>query len=208
MFCICYLFRTVWSIFPKNGILYTIIKKLKVDFTAISGVKILSPVVFRDNRGFFVESYNKREFLKEAGIGFDFIQENRSFSKKNVIRGLHFQHQFPQGKLISVLDGSILDVVVDLRVNSPTFKRALIINLQADSYQQIWVPPGLAHGFRVLSEHALVSYKVTEYWFPHDEHVIFWNDPALSIDWNIDVPPLISPKDQSGLPFDSVPKFI
>lgn len=179
---------------------------MKASDTTLHGVKVLTPVIFHDERGFFFESYNKK-VLQELGIEYAIVQENISYSKKNVIRGLHYQYQFPQGKLISVVDGSILDVVVDLRVTSPSFKKVFTICLTANSYQQLWVPPGFAHGFKVKSQYAILLYKVTQHWFPNDENIILWNDPELSIDWKIDSLPIISPKDRCGLPFNKVPKF-
>lgn len=178
---------------------------MNVKINSIHGVQLFTPMNFQDTRGLFFESYNKK-FLHHAGINYDFVQENTSFSHKHVIRGLHFQYRFPQGKLITLLAGSILDVVVDLRLQSSTFKQTLLVYLNTVS-QQIWIPPGLAHGFKVLSDYAIISYKVTEYWHPEDEHIILWNDPELAIDWQLCAVPILSQKDRNGLPFSKIPKF-
>jgi dTDP-4-dehydrorhamnose 3,5-epimerase len=167
---------------------------MKVETTAISGVLIVTPKVFADERGFFLESYNRREF-EQAGITGEFVQDNHSRSCRGVIRGLHYQQRFPQGKLIRAILGRVLDVVVDIRPHSPTFGCWISVEISAENKRQVWVPPGLAHGFSVLSETAEFCYKVTDFYHPEDEQGIRWNDPALGIDWQIN-DPILSAKDQ------------
>jgi dTDP-4-dehydrorhamnose 3,5-epimerase len=178
-------------------------KKLE---TALAGVLILEPQVFGDERGFFLESYNERVFA-ELGIGDKFVQDNHSCSSRNVLRGLHYQIQQPQGKLVRVILGEILDVVLDLRKNSPTFGKWEAHPLSGDNKRMLWVPPGFAHGFRVVSETAHVLYKATDFYAPAHERTVAWNDANLRIDWKLDGEPTISAKDQRGQTFSECEKF-
>ena len=161
-------------------------------------VLLLHPKVFGDARGFFFESYNRKAFT-EIGIGAEFVQDNHSRSAKGVLRGLHYQISQPQGKLVRVTAGEVFDVAVDLRRSSPHFGRIASFRLSAESHDMAWVPPGFAHGFQVLSEHAEFLYKTTDYYAPEFERCLRWNDPALAIDWPLDGAPLLSAKDQAGL---------
>ena len=170
---------------------------MQIEETDIPGVLVVTPKVFGDERGFFLETYNKEEF-QQAGIEPEFVQDNHSKSTQGVVRGLHYQKKFPQGKLIWVIQGEVLDVIVDIRRGSPTFARWTSILISAENKKQVWIPGGLAHGFAVLSETAEFCYKVTEYYHPEDEAGIRWNDPQLNIDWQVQNP-LLSEKD-SGLP--------
>jgi len=169
---------------------------MKVKDTKLSGVKLIEPKVFGDTRGFFLESFNQRRYA-EAGINGIFVQDNHSRSLKNVLRGLHYQLQHPQGKLVSVVQGEVLDIVVDIRVGSPTFKQWISIVLSADNHQQLYVPPGYAHGFIVLSDSVDFIYKCTEYYHPEDEKGIIWNDKSLAIEWPVKEPSL-SDKDRTN----------
>jgi dTDP-4-dehydrorhamnose 3,5-epimerase len=175
--------------------------------TAIADMLVLTPTVFSDARGFFFESFNAREFREATGLQVDFVQDNHSKSARGVLRGLHYQIQHAQGKLVRVTQGSIFDVVVDLRRSSPTFGRWSGQVLGADRHEQLWIPPGLAHGFVVLSETAEVLYKTTDYWYPEHERVLLWNDPALGIAWPIDGVPLLAAKDEAGKPFAQADLF-
>ena len=168
---------------------------MRVESTKISGVFIVTPKVFEDSRGFFFESYNEKKY-REIGIRARFVQDNHSNSVAGVVRGLHFQKEFPQGKLIRVLQGEVFDVVVDIRLGSPTFGKWISLHLTADNKKQVWIPPGFAHGFSVLSETAEFAYKVTDYYNPEDEAGIRFDDPTLSIDWKVDQP-LVSEKDKA-----------
>ena len=172
--------------------------------TAIADVLIFEPKVFGDARGFFMESYNQRAFAEATGLEIDFVQDNHSRSRKGVLRGLHYQIQQPQGKLVRVTSGAVFDVAVDVRRSSPTFGRWVGVELTAENHRQLWVPAGMAHGFVVLSESADFLYKTTDYYAPQFERSIAWNDPAIGIDWplaahGIDAPQL-SAKDRAGLP--------
>jgi len=169
--------------------------------TAIPGVLILEPRVFGDPRGFFVESFNERAFAAAVGEPVSFVQDNHSRSGRGVLRGLHYQVARPQGKLVRVVVGSVFDVAVDIRPGSPTCGRWVGVELSAVNMRQLWVPPGLAHGFVVRSESADVLYKTTDYWHPEHERCIAWNDPVLAIDWGLTGPPLVSEKDARGGPF-------
>lgn len=166
--------------------------------TPIPDVLILEPKVFTDDRGFFFESYNERVFNEQTKIKTHFVQDNHSFSKQNVLRGLHYQIQQPQGKLVRVISGSIFDVAVDLRQSSSTFGKWVSCILSAENKRQFWVPPGFAHGFLVISEVAEVLYKTTEDYAPQYDRTILWNDPDLNIDWQLNSPPILSAKDQAG----------
>jgi len=174
----------------------------------ISEVIIVEPQLFQDSRGFFMETYQAREFV-DAGIDYNFVQENHSGSAQGVLRGLHYQIRQPQGKLVRALTGEIYDVAVDLRRSSSTFGRWVGMTLLADSKHQLWIPPGFAHGFIVLSEWADVLYKTTDYYAPQWERTLLWNDPALGIDWPLlnDQPPLLSPKDAQGKPLAQAEVF-
>ena len=166
--------------------------------TAITDVLILEPKVFGDARGFFYESFNARDFSQVTGLDVSFVQDNHSKSVKGVLRGLHYQIQNPQGKLVRVVQGEVFDVVVDLRKTAATFGQWDGVHLSADNHRQLWVPPGFAHGFVVLSETAEFLYKTTDYWFPDYERSLLWNDPAIGIEWPIDFEPQLAAKDQAG----------
>ncbi len=170
---------------------------MKVTKTKIAGVLIIEPKVFGDARGFFLESFNAERYA-EVGIAKTFIQDNHSHSAKGVLRGLHFQKQYPQGKLVTVTQGIVFDVAVDIRLNSPTYGQWVGITLEADKHTQFYVPPGLAHGFCVISEQADFHYKCTEYYHPKDEGSIRWNDPEINIDWPI-TNPTLSEKDANAV---------
>lgn len=178
---------------------------MKLQQTCISGALILEPKVFADERGFFLESYSERTFA-ELGIKDNFVQDNHSSSKRGVLRGLHYQVQKPQGKLVRVVSGEVLDVFVDLRRSSPTFGRWDSVKLSTENKLLAWIPAGLAHGFHVLSETADVLYKSTEFYYPELERTILWNDPDLAIEWNAQNP-LLSPKDQRGIHFRDAETF-
>ena len=166
--------------------------------TAIPDVLILEPRVFGDARGFFYESFNAKDFAESTGLDVSFVQDNHSKSAKGVLRGLHYQIQHAQGKLVRVVQGEVLDVAVDLRRTSPTFGQWVGVQLSADNHRQLWVPPGFAHGFVVLSDSAEFLYKTTDYWYPEHERSLLWNDPAIGIDWSLDGPPLLAAKDAAG----------
>lgn len=171
---------------------------IQVTTTALPEVKIIEPKVFGDARGYFYESFNAREFAEFVAPRVEFVQDNHSRSAKDVLRGLHYQIQHAQGKLVRVVEGEVFDVVVDLRRSSPNFGRWTGVNLSADNYRQLWVPPGFAHGFVVLSESAQFLYKTTDYWFPEHERSIVWNDPDIGIAWPIDGEPVVAAKDAAG----------
>jgi dTDP-4-dehydrorhamnose 3,5-epimerase len=167
--------------------------------TAIPDVLVLEPKVFGDARGFFYESFNAREFEECTGVAAVFVQDNHSKSARGVLRGLHYQIQHPQGKLVRVIDGDVFDVAVDLRKSSPTFGQWVGERLTAENNRQMWVPPGFAHGFVVLSETAQFLYKTTDYWYPAHERSLLWNDPALGIDWPVDFAPQLAAKDAAAM---------
>jgi dTDP-4-dehydrorhamnose 3,5-epimerase len=171
---------------------------MKVIETAIPDVLIIEPQVFGDERGFFYESYNEKAFWEKIGVSARFVQDNHSRSAKNVLRGLHYQIQQPQGKLVRVAFGSVFDVAVDLRASSKTFGQWVGVYLSAECKQQLWVPAGFAHGFVVLSEYAEFLYKTTDYYAPQHERCILWNDPDLAIAWPIQDEPILSAKDRVG----------
>jgi dTDP-4-dehydrorhamnose 3,5-epimerase len=175
--------------------------------TAIPDVLVLEPKVFGDARGFFYESFNARDFAEATGVDVQFVQDNHSKSAKGVLRGLHYQIQHPQGKLVRVVQGSVFDVAVDLRKSSPTFGRWAGVELSADNCRQMWVPPGFAHGFVVLSESAEFLYKTTDYWYPEHERGLLWNDPAIGIEWPIDAAPQLAAKDQAAKPLAEAELF-
>ena len=166
--------------------------------TAIPEVLILEPKVFGDARGFFYESFNGRDFAQATGLDVSFVQDNHSKSGKGVLRGLHYQIQHAQGKLVRVVQGEVFDVAVDLRKSSATFGQWVGVHLSADNHRQLWVPLGFAHGFVVLSESAEFLYKTTDYWYPEHERSLLWNDPAVGIDWPVDGQPLLAAKDAAG----------
>ena len=166
--------------------------------TSLPGVVILEPRVFGDERGFFLESYNERAFA-ELGIKEQFVQDNHSGSRRNVVRGLHYQIKQAQGKLVRVVDGEILDVAVDVRRSSPTFGGWEAVRLSGENKRMLWIPVGFAHGFRVISESAQVLYKATDYYAPEQERTLAWNDPDLKIAWELEGDPIVSAKDQRGV---------
>jgi len=172
-----------------------------VNHTAISDVLLLEPKVFGDSRGFFYESYNQRAFEAAIGGPAHFVQDNHSRSGRGVLRGLHYQVEQPQGKLVRVVAGAVFDVAADIRPGSPTFGRWVGVELSADNKRQLWIPPGLAHGFLVLSDTADFLYKTTDFYAPEHERCIIWNDPVLDIRWPLADPPILSGKDAAGLPF-------
>jgi dTDP-4-dehydrorhamnose 3,5-epimerase len=169
--------------------------------TAIPDALILEPKVFGDDRGFFYESYNQQAFQAATGLDVTFVQDNHSKSARNVLRGLHYQVEQPQGKLVRVVQGEVFDVAVDIRKGSKTFGLWVGQILSAENKKQLWVPPGLAHGFVVLSETAEFLYKTTDYYAPAHERCIAWNDPDLAIDWQMQGEPLLSAKDAAGVAF-------
>jgi dTDP-4-dehydrorhamnose 3,5-epimerase len=171
---------------------------MRVIPTAIPGVLVIEPKVFSDERGFFFESFNQREFAEATGVDAEFVQDNHSRSVKNTLRGLHYQIRQPQGKLVRVVHGEVFDVVVDLRRSSPTFGKWLGVHLSAQNKTMIWVPAGFAHGFAVLSKHAEFLYKTTDYWAPQHERTILWSDPALAIAWPLASEPILAAKDRSA----------
>lgn len=166
--------------------------------TAISDLLIIEPKVFGDQRGFFFESFNCRQFAELTGSDVNFVQDNHSRSVKNVLRGLHYQIQQPQGKLVRVVQGAVFDVAVDIRESSPTFGQHVGVELSAENKRMFWVPEGFAHGFVVLSDTAEFLYKTTDYWAPEFERSIAWNDPAIGIHWPIQDDPILSAKDQQA----------
>jgi dTDP-4-dehydrorhamnose 3,5-epimerase len=180
---------------------------MKVTPTSIPGVLILEPSVFEDDRGFFYVSFNEREFAELIGLKQNFVQDNHSRSAKNVLRGLHYQIQQPQGKLVRVVAGEVLDVVVDLRKSSPTFGQWASCLLNAENKRMFWVPEGFAHGFFVRSSHADFLYKTTDYYAPQYERTLLWNDPTLAIDWSCEEEPILSEKDRAGLFFQDADWF-
>jgi dTDP-4-dehydrorhamnose 3,5-epimerase len=172
--------------------------------TELPEILLLQPRVFADERGFFFESFNQREFNKATGLDLVFVQDNHSKSRHGVLRGLHFQRQFPQGKLIRVAQGQIFDVAVDIRPDSPQYGKWTGHMLDSESHQQLWIPAGFAHGFLVLSDTAEVIYKTTDYWVASDEDAVIWNDRDIAIDWPVHAlktQPLLSPKDAAAKPF-------
>lgn len=171
---------------------------MKLIHTAIPDVLIIEPKVFGDQRGFFYESFNRRQFASLIGRDLDFVQDNHSRSEKNVLRGLHFQIQQAQGKLVRVIQGAVFDVAVDIRKSSPTFGQHVAIELSAENQRMLWVPEGFAHGFLVTSATAEFLYKTTDYYAPEFERSIAWNDPALAIAWPIEGVPSLSAKDQQA----------
>lgn len=166
--------------------------------TALPEVLILEPRVFGDARGFFFESFNQRDFAQATGLDVEFVQDNHSRSVKGVLRGLHYQIQHPQGKLVRVTQGEVFDVVVDLRRHSPNFGKWDGVLLSADNKRQLWVPPGFAHGFLVTSGTAEFLYKTTDYWYPEFERGLLWNDPAVGVNWPLQAEPQLAAKDAAA----------
>lgn len=177
---------------------------MKVTPTAIADVLIVEPKVFGDTRGFFFESFNQRDFNTATGTDFSFVQDNHSRSEKDVLRGLHYQLGQPQGKLVRVVRGSVFDVAVDIRPTSPTFGKWFGLELNEHDGRQLWIPPGLGHGFLVLSDSADFLYKTTDYYALELERCIAWNDPDLAIDWPINGIPNLSIKDSAGGAFNAI----
>jgi len=175
--------------------------------TAIPDLLILEPRVFGDARGFFMESFNARAFQEATGLDVDFVQDNHSRSTRGVLRGLHYQIQQPQGKLVRVVRGSVFDVAVDLRKGSPTFGKWDGVELSEDNNRQLWIPPGFAHGFLVTSESADFLYKTTDYYAPEFERSLAWNDPAVGVEWPLTGEPLLSAKDVAGKPLAECATF-
>lgn len=167
--------------------------------TELPEVLILEPSVFADDRGYFFESWNERNFVQATGVDIRFVQDNHSYSRRNVLRGIHYQVVRPQGKLVRVVAGAVLDVAVDLRRSSPTFMRWVAVELSAENHRQLWIPPGFGHGFIVRSEAATFLYKTTEYWFAEHDRSLRWNDPQLGVDWGLDGEPILVAKD-AGAP--------
>ena len=179
---------------------------MKVTPTALPDVLVISPSVFGDERGFFFESWNQRVFAA-AGLNATFVQDNHSRSVRNVLRGLHYQIEHAQGKLVRVCAGEVLDVAVDLRRSSPTFGQSLSFTLSAKNKQMLWIPPGFAHGFLVLSDAAEFLYKTTDYYAPEHERTLLWNDPALGIAWPLAGAPILKLKDATGTPLADAESF-
>ena len=171
---------------------------MKVTESGIKGAYTIEPDVYIDDRGFFMETFHIERYRKLLGINLDFVQDNISRSSKNVLRGMHFQRNYPQGKIVKASRGEILDVIVDLRKDSPTYGTWESFKLSEQNKLQVWIPPGFAHGFLVMSDSADFEYKCTEYYHPEDEHCLMWNDPEVAIDWPIN-DPILSEKDKQGL---------
>jgi len=169
---------------------------MEIITTEIPGVVILKPKVFGDQRGFFMESFNRRSWSEATGLDYDFVQDNHSRSTRGVLRGLHYQIRQPQGKLVRVVSGEVFDVAVDVRRSSETFGKWVGVRLSEENCLQFWMPPGFAHGFMVLSESADFLYKATDYYAPEHERSIVWNDPDLNIEWPEIVSPELSEKDR------------
>ena len=180
---------------------------MEIQATPLSGVLLITPRVFGDDRGHFFESYNQRELEQKAGLRPAFVQDNQSRSQCGVLRGLHYQNPSPQGKLVRVLEGEIFDVAVDLRRSSQTFRRWFGVKLSGANRQTLWIPEGFAHGFLVLSDYADVLYKTTDFYAPEHEHTLAWNDPDIGIEWPLSGAPVLSAKDAAGTPFRNAELF-
>ena len=180
---------------------------MNVIATSIPDLLILEPKVFGDARGFFYESFNARAFAEAAGLQREFVQDNHSRSARGVLRGLHYQVQQAQGKLVRVCAGEVLDIAVDIRRSSPTFGQWVGVRLSAENKRQLWIPEGFAHGFVVLSDYAEFLYKTTDYYAPAHERCIRWDDPELAIDWEFEGTPQLSPKDLAGLSLSEAELF-
>lgn len=174
---------------------------MQIEPLALPGLLLMTPRVFGDERGFFFESFNARDFAQATGLSPEFVQDNHSRSARGVLRGLHYQIRQAQGKLVRVIAGAVFDVAVDLRRASPTFGQWAGVTLSAENKQQFWIPPGFAHGFYTLSETAEFLYKTTDYYAPEHERCILWNDPEIGIDWPLADEPTLSAKDRQGLAF-------
>jgi dTDP-4-dehydrorhamnose 3,5-epimerase len=159
---------------------------------------LLEPRLFGDDRGFFMETYNKAAFREATGMDVEFVQDNHSRSRRGVLRGLHYQIKQPQGKLVRVVTGEVFDVAVDLRRHSPTLGKWVGVTLSSESHRMAWIPAGFAHGFLVLSEQADFLYKATDFYAPQHERTLLWNDPKIGIQWPLDGPPILTPKDRAG----------
>jgi len=183
--------------------------KVQVTPTAIHDVLVIEPRVFGDERGWFTESFNQNDFTKATGLDVEFVQDNHSFSCQSTLRGLHYQLEQTQGKLVRVVAGSVFDVVVDIRKDSPSYGKWAGVELSAQNHKQLWIPPKLAHGFLVLSETAEFLYKTTDYYHPQSEACLAWNDPTVGIDWPLPagIVPNMNAKDAAGLLWDAAPKF-
>ena len=183
--------------------------KLQITSTAIHDVLIVEPKVFGDERGWFTESFNALDFAAATGLNVQFVQDNHSFSRQWTLRGLHYQLEQTQGKLVRVVAGSVFDVVVDIRKDSPTYGKSVGVELSAQNHKQLWIPEKLAHGFLVLSETAEFLYKTTDYYHPQSEVCLLWNDPTVGIEWPLPsgIQPNMNAKDMTGLSWDAAPKF-
>ena len=177
---------------------------MQIKTTSLPGVLLIKPRIFHDDRGRFFESFQAKRYA-EHGVMLNFVQDNISYSQKGTLRGLHYQLLNPQGKLVSVLQGKVLDVAVDIRFGSPTFGCYFACELSDENHNQLYIPPGFAHGFYVLSEEVCFHYKCTDYYQPQDERGIAWNDPALDIPWPFSEPPVLSPKDKLYVPLQETP---
>ena len=176
--------------------------------TRIPDVFVIEPSVFGDERGWFFEAFNAQELEAAIGFSVNFVQDNHSLSKKGILRGLHYQLEQTQGKLVRVARGAVFDVAVDLRLQSPSYGQWVGIELSAENHKQLWIPPGLAHGFLVMSHEAEFLYKTTDYWHPQSEQCLAWNDPTIAIEWpNLDENPQLSAKDAAGVLWDQAKKF-
>lgn len=180
---------------------------MKVFRTELPEVLLLEPKVHQDERGFFLESYNRRTFADAVEANIEFVQDNESFSVRNVLRGLHYQIRQPQGKLIQVMAGEIFDVAVDLRRSSRNFGKWMGANLSGGTHRMLWIPPGFAHGYLVLSEHAIMVYKTTDFYAPEHERTLLWSDSTLNIRWPLDDKPIVSDKDRRGVTLPSADVF-
>ena len=183
--------------------------KILVTVTSIPDVLVIEPKVFGDERGWFTESFNAQDFSDATGLNVNFVQDNHSFSRQLTLRGMHYQLEKTQGKLVRVVSGAVYDVAVDLRTSSPTFGKWVGEELSADNHKQLWIPPGFAHGFLVLSAAAEFLYKTTDYYHPQSEVCLAWNDPTVNIQWPLTsgVLPNLNAKDSAGLSWDKAPKF-
>lgn len=183
--------------------------KILVTPTAIHDVLVIEPKVFGDERGWFTESFNAQDFADATGLNVNFVQDSHSFSRQWTLRGMHYQRQHTQGKLVRVIVGSVFDVAVDTRKNSPTYGKWAGVELSATNHKQMWIPAGLAHGFLALSETAEFVYKTTDYYHPNSEVCLAWNDRTIGIDWPLaeGITPNMNAKDSAGLSWDALPKF-
>jgi dTDP-4-dehydrorhamnose 3,5-epimerase len=184
----------------------TTLASMKVNTTTLPGLLVLEPRVFRDAIGFFLESFNE-DAMAGAGIRDRFVQDNHSYSAGNVLRGMHYQIGHPQGKLVRVVAGEIFDVAIDLRRSSPTFGKWEGVTLSGENFLMLWIPAGMAHGFRVLSDTAHVLYKATDFYHPECERTLAWDDPDVNINWKVDAPPIVSDKDAKGANLRSAEAF-